>query len=478
MCGVVFLAGPRARARIEGIASRLRHRGPDEQTRWEADPFAMGFTRLEINGPGALGRQPYEHHGLVGGFNGEIYNHAELASEHGLPCSASDTHVILPLLAKLGPRVIDVLDGFYAGVALDPSRGELLCLRDHIGKKPLFVGRSSGEVFVVSELKALDAVEWFAPLPLGASRVDLHTGLVQVLAEHRAQPARGDLQCLVRAAVDKRLPSREQPVGVFLSGGLDSAIVGAIVARTRPDASFFVLGNHDGPDRRAAGLLVDALGLADVRVVPLPSPEDLDTLLRAVVESTESFNPSIVSNGASTYLLARAARRTGIRVVLTGDGADELFGGYHDFRSSDPWNETRQQLIGDMHFTELRRLDLCTMAHGVEARCPFLDRDVRTHAAALGHEELYAHDENKAALRRAFAGVLPSEVVHRRKTSFDVGSGMRRAVVRHLQRNGRSERDELKALWRERFDFDASNSYFSAYPAFDGAIDVRGEAHR
>jgi asparagine synthase (glutamine-hydrolysing) len=478
VCGVVLLAGPRARDRIEVVTSRLRHRGPDDQTHWAAEHVALGFTRLEINGPGALGRQPYEHGESVGAFNGEIYNHQELASEHGLPRGLSDTRVILPLLARLGPRVIDVLDGFYAGVALDRSTDELLCLRDHMGKKPLFVGRSFGEVFVVSELKALDGVEWFAPLPLGASSVDLRTGRVRVLAEHRAHPLRGDLPRILRAAVHKRVPSPDQPVGVFLSGGLDSAIVSAFVARERTDATFFVLGNEDGPDRQAVSSLVAALQLANVREVPLPPPDALDGLLRAVVESTESFNPSIVSNGAATYLLARAARDAGIEVVLTGDGADELFGGYHDFAPGDPWNEMRQRLVEDMQSTELRRLDLCTMAHGVEARCPFLDREVRAHAAALGFEDLYADGENKVALRRAFVDVLPPDVLHRRKNSFDVGSGMRRMVVQHLRRHGRSERDELRLLWRERFTLDAANPYFGAYPAFDPAIDVRGETHR
>lgn len=478
MCGVVLLAGPRARERVEAVTSRLRHRGPDDQTHWVAEQVAIGFTRLAINGPGTLGRQPYEHHGLVGAFNGEIYNHREIASEHGIPEGPCDTLVVLPLLARLGPRVIDVLDGFYAGLALDPSTGELVVLRDHIGKKPLFVGRSSGAVFVVSELKAIEDVEWFAPLPLGASRVDLQSGRVQVLAEHRAHPARGDLPRALRAAVHKRLPSPERKVGVFLSGGLDSALVAAFVAEQRRDAVFFVLGDEDGPDRRAVSSVVAALRLEDVRAVPLPPSDALDGLVRAVVESTESFNPSIVSNGAATYLLARAARDAGIEVVLTGDGADELFGGYHAFGPSDPWNEMRERLVEDMQFTELRRLDLCTMAHGVEARCPFLDREVRAQAAALGYEDLYAGGANKVALRRDFAGVLPPDVLHRRKTSFDVGSGMRRSVVRHLRRHGRSERDELRQLWRERFAFDAANPHFSAYPAFDSAIDVRSETHR
>lgn len=478
MCGLLFLAGPSARERIEPHLARLCHRGPDERSIWAEGSFAMGFARLEINGRGALGRQPHEHRGLIGAFNGEVYNHRELAAAHGLPAGPCDTHVVSPLLEIVGPRVVDALDGFYAGVAFRPTTGELHCLRDHIGKKPLFVGRSRGETFVASELKALDEVEWFAPLPLGASRVDVRTGEVRTLAAHRSPAARGDLPSLFQAAVRKRLPAPEQPVAVFLSGGLDSSLVAAFVARERPDAVFFALGGTDSPDLQAVSIAKDALALRHVRSVSLPPADGLERVIRDVVRTTESFNPSIVSNGVATYLLARAARAEGVKVVLTGDGADELFGGYHSFGPRDPWREMRSRLVADMQSTELRRLDLCTMAHGVEARCPFLDRAVRAHADALAFEDLYSDRENKVALRRDFEGVLPAEVLHRRKTSFDVGSGMRGLVVRYLRHRGRTEREELRSIWRESFSFDSSDPYFHAYPAFDEAIDARGESHR
>ncbi len=478
MCGIIFLAGPRAGARINGCLERLRHRGPDDQSVWAEREVALGFVRLEINGEGALGRQPYQHGDLIGAINGEIYNHHALAMAEDLEAGPCDTHVVLPLVGRHGPRVIDHLDGFYASVVLRTSTREVFCLRDHMGKKPLFVGRSEGEIFIASELKVFDEVEWFEPLPLGYSVVDPQTGRVVRLAEHRALRPEHDLPRLFEDAVRKRMPSPDQPVGVFLSGGLDSSLVAAFVARERDDATYFTLGDADGPDRLAVEAVVDALGLRDVRAVPLPSRESIPELLRRVVWATESFNPSIVSNGLATYLLAEVANDVGIKVVLSGEGADELFGGYHAFRSDDPWREVRRQLIDNMHLTELRRLDLSCMAHGVEARCPFLDRAVRGLSDGLSFHDLYGSEENKVGLRRSFEGVLPSEVLHRRKTSFDVGSGVRGEVVRHLRRNGRSERDELHDIWRQHFSFDPSEPYFHAYPVFDAAIDRRGASHR
>lgn len=298
------------------------------------------------------------------------------------------------------------------------------------------------------------------------------------VAAHRPVVPEQDLRAAFERAVRKRMPSPDQPVGVFLSGGLDSSLVAAFASRLRDDITYFTLGNPQGPDRQAVDAVAAALGLVDVRAVPLPQPASLPGLVRAVVHATESFNPSIVSNGLATYLLAQAAHDAGIKVVLAGEGADELFGGYHTLHEQDPWLEVRRQLIDDMQITELRRLDMSCMAHSVEPRCPFLDRSVRAISDGLGFRELYDGGENKVALRRSFEGVLPPETLHRRKTSFDVGSGIRGEVVRYLRQNGRSEREELRQLWGELFPYESSEPYFHVYPIFDTAIDRRGETHR
>ena len=478
VCGIVFLAGLQARSRISACVERLRHRGPDELSTWSEGKLALGFARLEINGVGRLGRQPHCQGSLVGAVNGEIYNYRALAAAHNLGTPACDAHVALQMFERRGIGIIEELDGFFSGVVLRPSDGHLVCLRDHIGKKPLFVGRSRQEIFVTSELKALDEIEWFEPLPLGVSSVDAVSGEIRAIAGHHPVLRRTDLVAVLEEAVRKRLPAAEQRVGVLLSGGLDSSIVASFVARHRADATYFTLGDDASSDRQAVEVVSRALQLNDVRVLPLPAHERIPELVRRVVYATESFNPSIVSNGIATYLLCEAVRDAGIKVVLTGEGADELFGGYHVFARCDPWREVRQRLIEDLPTTELRRLDLASMAHGVEARCPFLDRAVRTLSEGLEFDDLYGPDENKVILRRMFGDALPPDVLCRKKSSFDVGSGLRGQVVRYLRRNGRSEREELRDVWREQFAFDASNEYFHAYPVFDAAIDARGEGHR
>jgi len=483
MCGILLLHGPDAPERLATCLSRLAHRGPDGAAHWSDGQTALGFRRLAINDKGAAGQQPFHHGPLVGAINGEIYNHRALRNRFDLQVEGHcDTRVVLPLFEQLAEGIIDELDGFYSGVVFDRGRGALSCLRAPMGKKPLLAGRSGSEVFVTSELKALGEVQSFQLLPKGVSRVDLQTGEVQFVKAHTAPEPHGDLRALLEQAVEKRIPGDDEPLGLFLSGGLDSSIVAALAVQKRRDINFYTLGGEASPDHQFVMHMVRALGLENLRVVPLPSPEELPALIGAVVRATESYNPSIVSNGLCTYLLARAAHEDGLKVVLTGEGADELYCGYMCHRPADPWRETRRQLIEDMHFTELRRLDTCTMAHAIEARCPFLDRAVRHFADGLDYEGHYRAEQgglqNKVAIRDACADLLPTDVLHRRKTSFDVGSGVRAQVVEHLRRRGGTERAALQRIWRRSFSFDPAHPYFHAYPAFDAAIDRRGASHR
>ena len=367
--------------------------------------------------------------------------------------------------------------GFFQASSLTERLHAIWTIRDHIGKKPLFVGRSGTKIFITSELKAIDHVDYFAALPLGLSSVDALSGEVKVIRQHHSIQTNDSLTNIFRDAVIKRLPAPTQPVAVFLSGGLDSSLVAAVVAEHRPDATYFTLGNGDDYD--AVQDVVKALDLKDVRYVDLPKSMEVPSLIRKVVWATESFNPSIISNGLGTYLLSKSVREAGIKVVLGGEGADELFGGYHKYPSPNSnWKETRTQLINDMPITELRRLDLASMAHSVEVRCPFLDQGIRNFSDHLDYDELYRGEVNKAILRVSFEGFLPESILQRQKTSLDVGSGIRNMVVNHLTSNGQTERQGLKDIWNEHFEMDSTHLYFSSYPVFDVAINKRGKVHK
>ena len=477
MCGILFMFGPGSHEEVQMSLPRLAHRGPDDQRIIATEKMALGFTRLAINGFNEVGAQPMEHEDMIGAFNGEIYNYRTLSEAYGLSLSSSDTEVILPLFKKLNEGFLDVLDGFFSGVIVDRKTSTIWTIRDHIGKKPLFVGRSGTRVFITSELKAIDHVDCFAALPLGLSSVDALSGEVKVIRQHHSIQTNDSLTNIFRDAVIKRLPAPTQPVAVFLSGGLDSSLVAAVVAEHRPDATYFTLGNGDDYD--AVQDVVKALDLKDVRYVDLPKSMEVPSLIRKVVWATESFNPSIISNGLGTYLLSKSVREAGIKVVLGGEGADELFGGYHKYSNPDSnWKKTRNQLIKDMPLTELRRLDLASMAHSIEVRCPFLDQGIRNFSDHLDFDDLYRGAVNKAILRDSFEGFLPESILQRQKTSLDVGSGIRSMVLKHLTSNGQTERQGLKDIWSVHFKMDITHLYFSSYPVFDVAINKRGKGHK
>lgn len=479
MCGIVFLNGTNATSRLADSIEKLKHRGPDDLNVWRGRSVAMGFARLAINGQGMDGVQPQFHGDWIGSINGEIYNYKALIDQYEfLHASSNDTCIVLPLFEKLGNAVIDIIDGFYAAVFYNRKSQELIVLRDVIGKKPLFFGCSKSEFFVTSELKALDSIDWFEQVPMGLSNIDLNTHKIIKTDYHQPKKTEKNLFFTLQQSVKKRLPLPEQKMGVFLSGGLDSSIIASIVAKHHQNVTYFTLGEKDSADHIMVDKVVESLGLTNVISVPMPTIEELETYISYVVYATESYNPSIISNGLATYLLAQEAKREGVKVVLTGEGADELFGGYFKHLDSFELKKIRKQLIKDMHFTELRRLDLCTMAHGVETRCPYLDQYVLALSEALRHEDVFRDGLNKIILRDSFRSELPVEIIERPKISFDVGSGIRTMVVKYLRRNGRSEREELYDIWKPLFSQTVQDKYYYCYPVFDSAIDSRGIKHK
>ena len=186
MCGILFMFGPNSHERVQKLLPNLRHRGPDDQRITIEEKMALGFTRLAINGIDEVGAQPMEFEGLLGAFNGEIYNYQTLSKKHGISLSSSDTEIILPLFKKLNEEIIEVLDGFFSGVIVDRTTSKIWTMRDHIGKKPLFIGYSGKNLFITSEIKAVDNIDYFAPLPLGLASVDMKSGIVTTIRQHQS----------------------------------------------------------------------------------------------------------------------------------------------------------------------------------------------------------------------------------------------------------------------------------------------------
>lgn len=479
MCGILFVKGPKASAKVKKGLDIIIHRGPDDKHVWEEKDVSLGFVRLSINEQNSEGVQPYSFENYIGVFNGEIYNHDEVRNKHQINIlSKCDTHVILPLFSKNKDLVISSLDGFYSGIIYDKLSNQIFLIKDHIGKKPLFYGKSNDDYFITSELKALNKIDWFKQVPCGLSELNFDFSHIKLQNKHKITKNSDDLFGLLKEAVEKRIPSNNQKLGVFLSGGVDSSIITALLQKNHNNIYYFILGSESGDDSIMANLIVEKFCLNNVTRVPLPKKNELKNLLQEVVYYTESYNPSIISNGIATYLLSKEAKSKGVKVVLSGEGADEFFGGYHYGLDTKQWKLKQAALINDMHFTELRRLDLSSSAHGIEVRCPFLDQKVRGLAENLKAEDIFQTKMNKVLLRKTFVNILPKEIVYRRKISFDVGSGIRKIVVEYLIRNGLTEKEELYKIWKKKFPNRNKDKYFHSYPVFEEAIEKRGIKHK
>ncbi|KAJ1684129.1 hypothetical protein LUZ63_020698 [Rhynchospora breviuscula] len=440
------------------MLAEIHHRGPDGSGTRQVGPTWLGHTRLaivDLDGGEQPLRAPDGEHWVVA--NGEIYNHVDLRARLGGDFrTGSDSEVVLRVVERLGTDGVHDLRGMYAW-AVAGRDGSLVLARDPLGVKPLYWARVEDRVLAASELRAFPpevrlSVEEFPPGHHWTPEtglvafVDLRTDPLGVEAPplpaytSREQARAAVEETLVRAVQERTMA--DVPVGVFLSGGLDSSIVAAILARLAAPGvpvHSFAAGTPDSSDLAAARVVAQHLGL--VHHERVYTDDDVVEVLPDVVRSIESYEPSLVRSAVPNYLLAELAARH-VKVVLTGEGADELFAGYHHFRDMDV-AELQAALadgIDTLHHLNLQRCDRVTMAHGLEARVPFLSRDLLAVAARVPMEwKLLGEDgqeqaQEKALLREAFAGWLPESILWRRKEQFGDGSGTADVMARQAER--------------------------------------------
>jgi asparagine synthase (glutamine-hydrolysing) len=440
MCGIVAQHGQPDSEELERMLDRLAHRGPDDAGVIELDDAWLGHRRLSIVDVDG-GHQPLSNPAgdrfLVG--NGEVYNHEAIRRELS-PDSLqtdSDNEVALALLEDGDPLALSVLNGMFAFVVAGHD-GQFVAARDAVGIKPLYWAERDGVVRFASELHAFDA-DWRAdvePFPPGYAWTP-ETGLVcfaEAVSDDEPAPELehilpGTREVLVDAV--RRQLMGDVPVGVFLSGGLDSSLVAAIAARILAERGerlqTFAVGTEGSPDVEAARQVAEHIG-SDHHETTYSASEAIDAL-PMVVRSIESFDPGLVRSAVPNFFLAAHAARH-VKVVLTGEGADELFAGYaymREYSDGDDLHGELVRLLRGLHSLNLQRCDRVTMAHGLEARVPFLDREVIDWALALPPQAKLspAGTPEKKLLRKAFEGWLPHELLWRVKAEFGDGSGAR-----------------------------------------------------
>ena len=458
MCGITAIFNIHAgasglRQQALQMSKRIRHRGPDWSGIYQGRTAILAHERLSIVDP-ASGGQPLKSPDgrLILTVNGEIYNHRELREELKNDYTfqtGSDCEVILALYQKYGKDFIEKLNGIFAFALYDEAEDTYLIARDPIGVIPLYIGHDDeGHLLVSSELKGLEgfASEYrqFPPGYYFFSRDKDYTRWYERdwMDYDNVKDNPASVQALhdaLEAAVRRQLMS-DVPYGVLLSGGLDSSITSAIAKKYAakrvetggkadawwPQLHSFAVGLKGAPDLAAAKKVADYIGTVH-HEINYTIEEGLDAI-RDVIYYIETYDVTTVRASTPMYLLARVIKSMGIKMVLSGEGADEVFGGYlyfHKAPDARAFHEETVRKLGKLYMYDCLRANKSLAAWGVEGRVPFLDKEFLDTAMRLNPEAKMCPGKTieKRILREAFADMLPQEIAWRQKEQFSDGVG-------------------------------------------------------
>lgn len=458
MCGITAIFQIKKqtkewREKALAMSKKIRHRGPDWSGIYAGGSAILAHERLSIVDPGS-GRQPLysPDRKQILAVNGEIYNHRDIRKtyEGKYPFqTGSDCEVILALYREKGIHFLEDLNGIFAFALYDEEKDEYLIARDPIGVIPLYIGfDADGTVYCASELKALEGFceryEPFLPGHYYWSREGKMTRWYQrdwtdyeTVKDNPASPAQ--LRQALEEAVRRQLMC-DVPYGVLLSGGLDSSIISAVAklyaarrvetdgskAAWWPQLHSFAIGLKGAPDLQKAREVAEHIGSVH-HEIHYTLQEGLDAI-RDVIYYIETYDVTTVRASTPMYLLARVIKSMGIKMVLSGEGADEVFGGYlyfHKAPNAQAFHEETVRKLSKLHLYDCLRANKSLAAWGVEGRVPFLDKEFLDVAMRLNPSAKMCPGKTieKKILREAFADLLPDSVAWRQKEQFSDGVG-------------------------------------------------------
>ncbi len=458
MCGIVCAfdlkeASEILRPQLLEMSKKIRHRGPDWSGIYSDDKAIMAHERLAIVDP-ASGKQPLysEDKKLILAANGEIYNHRALRKQFEGKynfATKSDCEVILALYQEKGCDFIDEMNGIFGFAIYDSEKNEYFIAHDHMGIIPLYIGwDANGTFYVASELKALEGVctkiELFPP---GHYMHSSNGKFVQWYkrewtnydAVKENQTSIDELRDALEAAVHRQLMS-DVPYGVLLSGGLDSSVISAIAKKYSqkriesddekdawyPQLHSFSVGLEGSPDLAAARKVADHIKTIH-HEIKFTIQEGLDAI-KDVIYNLETYDITTIRASTPMYLMARVIKSMGIKMVLSGEGADELFGGYlyfHKAPNAREFHEETVRKLEKLHMYDCLRANKSLAAWGIEGRVPFLDKEFMDVAMRINPQDKMINGERmeKWILRKAFESYIPESVAWRQKEQFSDGVG-------------------------------------------------------
>ena len=458
MCGIVCAfdlkqSSTEVRPQVLEMSKRLRHRGPDWSGIYDSETAILCHERLAIVDP-TSGKQPLvsPSNNLILAANGEIYNYSELRkpyeASYGFK-TKSDCEVILALYEKEGKSFINKLNGIFAFAIYDQEKDEYFIARDHMGIIPLYMGwDGNGTFFIASELKALEGIcskiELFPPGHYLHSKDEAPTkwyhpewNTYEAVKDNSTSIE--ELHDALADAVHRQLMS-DVPYGVLLSGGLDSSITSALAKKFAakrvesgdtqsawwPQLHSFSVGLEGSPDLAAAQKVAEHIGTVH-HEIKFTIQEGLDSI-REVIYHLETYDITTIRASTPMFLMARAIKALGIKMVLSGEGADELLGGYlyfHKAPNAKEFHEETVRKLEKLHQYDCLRANKSLAAWGIEGRVPFLDKEFIEVAMRINPKDKMISDDRmeKWVLRKAFEDYLPKSVAWRQKEQFSDGVG-------------------------------------------------------
>lgn len=444
MCGIAGIIGDYSNREnlLTMMLKRISHRGED---RYQNESiylprYSIGTNRLAIVDE-HNGTQPFSINNEIFCIsNGEIYNHKELKSEllqYYQFRSSCDTEVILASYLHWGDDFIQHLDGKFAICIIDTSKDKYILARDHIGIKPLYYGQEGTALFFSSELKSfceLSSVKTIHAIPPGHIMINGELKIYYNTPEYSCGKEENSillekLRSKIIRSIEKRIPIESKKIACLLSGGIDSSIILYVATTLHAEVEAFTFANQNcySADLEAAEKLCAELGVKHTIVSP-PENELMEFYLKYGTYLTESYEPVLVRNAVSYHFVCREVRKGQYKYLLNGEGADELFGGYDYFKELPKKfqdNEIRNALL-NLHRSYLQMADRASMYATVEARVPYLDKDLINYCMTLPSHFRINEDINKWALRELFKDKLPEYITKRRKTGMNEGAGFGR----------------------------------------------------
>jgi len=459
MCGILALLditqdSQRLRREALALVKKLRHRGPDWSGVYSDERAILCHERLAIVDV-MSGAQPLvnDKTGDVLAVNGEIYNHIELAQQHLSEKhefqTKSDCEVLLYLYEEHGSDFLNLINGIFAFVLYDKNKNTYLIARDHIGIVPLYMGwDEQGTLYVSSEMKAIvDVCKVIEEFPPG----HYYTGTEKKFVRYYkpawdrtdvlpSQPASNEILSAAFESAVRRQLMCDVPYGVLISGGVDSSVVSALAAKMSPrrvesagaepawwpQLHSFSVGLKDSPDLKMARKVATHIGSTH-HEINFTVQEGIDAI-SDLIYHRETFDVTTIRAATPMYLMARKIRAMGIKMILSGEGADEIFGGYLYFHKAPNAQEFHEELLRKLsmlHKYDCLRANKAMAAWGIEARVPFLDKEFLDTAMSIAPQDKMCGNGKieKFILRDAFKCLIPDEILWRQKEQFSDGVG-------------------------------------------------------